>query len=151
MQTAWTYVEYRAVASSRVDFKTHQYSTSYPVRNGSKRFRIYFSRSFSIHWPKMTIPHRFQTEKSGRKQKTVLNIVWAVLIHDPTCDKSVFNAFLGDFFPSKTWFFESSENFGHFWPLLVTFFEQTTKCRKGFLTQRSPFEIGILSLIKAVF
>ena len=110
---------YCTVASSRVNFKTHQYSISYPVRNGSKRFRICLLRKFVNQLTKMTIPNRFQTEKSGRKQKTVWNIVWTVLIHDPVSDKSIFYASLGDFSNRKLGFLKSSENSGHFWPLLA--------------------------------
>ena len=75
----------------------------------------------------MTIPNRFQTEKSGRKWKAVSNIVWIVLVHDPASDKSVFNAFLGDFFSSKAsipWilrgFWPLLATSDHFWPLLTT-------------------------------
>ena len=66
----------------------------------------------------MTIPHRFQTEKSGRKQKTAFKIVWTVLIHGPASDKSVFNAFPGDVSNRKLGFLEP---FSHFWPFLATF------------------------------
>ena len=61
----------------------------------------FFFTQFINQRTKMTIPNRFQTEKSGRKWKTVFNIVWTVLIHDPASDKSFFNAFLGDIFQSK--------------------------------------------------
>ena len=66
----------------------------------------------------MTIPNHFQTEKSGRKWKTVLNIVWTVLIHDSTSDKSVSNASVGDFFPIESLdsfnLLRNLASFGHF-------------------------------------
>ena len=68
-----------------------------PVQNGPE----FFSTQSINQLTKTTIPKRFQTEKSGRKQKALLNTVWSVLIHNPACDKSVFDAFFGDFFHSK--------------------------------------------------
>ena len=59
-------IHHSIVASSRIDFKTHQYSISYLIRNRSKRFRIFFTQ-FVNQLTKLTTPNRFQTEKSGRK------------------------------------------------------------------------------------
>ena len=81
----------------------------------------------------MTIPNRFQTEKSGGKYKTVLNIVWTVFIHDPASDKA-FLLHSRWFFPIKCLdflnllrilatsdhFWPLLTTFGHFWPLLAT-------------------------------
>ena len=49
--------------------KTHWYNISYPVRNGSKRFTICFSRSFSINWPKWPFQTVFKQKNPEENKK----------------------------------------------------------------------------------
>ena len=96
-------------------------STLYPTRfetaqNGSQFVFHAVYQSTDQKWPLQTV---FK-QKNPEENDKLLNIWWTVLIHNPASDKSVFNAFLGDFSNRKLWFLESSENFGHFWSLLAT-------------------------------
>ena len=133
----------------KADIKIHQYIMSYPVQNGptrsktvqngskrsetiqngSKRFKTVQNFFPAVYQSTDQNDHStpFSNRKIRKKIKTVLNIVWTVLMHDPTSDESVFNAFLGHFFQSKAWipwifwkFWPLLATSGHFWPLLAT-------------------------------
>ena len=113
-------IEYCTVASTRVHFKTHQCSISYPARKRFKTVQNFFFTQFINQLTKMTIPNRFQTEKIRKTIKGVLNVVWTVLIHDPAGDKSVWMHYSVIFSNRRLGFLTVSENPGHFWPLLAT-------------------------------
>ena len=97
-------------------------STVYPTRSKT----VQNGSQFVFHAIYQSIDRNdhsklFFKQKIRKKTRKLLNIVWTVLIHNPAGDKSVFDAFLGNFSHRKLGFLESSENSGHFWPLLTTF------------------------------
>ena len=73
-----------------------------PGPTRSERFRICFLAIYQSTVPKWPFQTVFK-QKNPEERKSVSNIVWTVLIHDPASDKSVSKTFLGDFLQSKAW------------------------------------------------
>ena len=63
------FANYCTVASSRVKFKTRQYSISYPVWNGSKRFTICFPPQFVNQLTKNDPSKSFSNRKNREENK----------------------------------------------------------------------------------
>ena len=108
------------VAYSRVNFKTLQYSISYPVRKRFKTVQNCFPHNFINELTKNDHSTPFSNRKIRKKIENCIKHRMNRAYPRSRQRQSVFNAFLGDFSNRKLGFLESPENFGHFWPLLTT-------------------------------
>ena len=120
MSSGWRWQKIEMSSSKRRLIKTHQYTISYPVRNGSKQFRFFSSHNLSINWPKWPFQTVFKQKNPEENEKTVVNIIWTVLIHDPAPIKVslMHSSMISN---RKLELLKSSENSGLFWPLLAIF------------------------------